>query len=219
MKCLLASISAMFVFAYSLTATLVFEKTYQKKSIYSGSEKVILSFPFVVVNEPTTIQSIKSSCGCTTAQMEKMSFNPGENSKIQVIFDPKNRSGKQQKSVTLITDDPNRPEISLSVEVDIVPTLEIAPRFVYWSKGSNSFEKKKVKLVANSTKEVEILGVNAGDPLIHVELITIDERNSSIEIEPLFEAGRQEFFRGAVDVTYRESDGEIQKQTVYVFVK
>lgn len=64
---------------------------------------------FLLVNkgkENLIIRKIYSSCGCTVVQPEKKIISPGESIKIKTIFDTSGRSGDQNTSVYVITNDP-----------------------------------------------------------------------------------------------------------------
>jgi hypothetical protein len=53
------------------------------------------------------IHKTRSSCGCTTAEVPKI-IKPGQTGEIKVIFNSAHKSGKQNKTVTLITNIPGK---------------------------------------------------------------------------------------------------------------
>ncbi len=54
------------------------------------------------------IRKIRSTCGCTTVAPEKTTIKPGESSSFKVIFNPGSRTGKQKKSIYVISNDPKK---------------------------------------------------------------------------------------------------------------
>jgi hypothetical protein len=73
---------------------------------------------FVFTNEGNSeliIRKVKSSCGCTATNPEKMNLQPGESSKIGIIFNTAGRKGKQHKSVTVIANDPEKSKTILRI--------------------------------------------------------------------------------------------------------
>jgi hypothetical protein len=62
------------------------------------------------------IRKVHASCGCTATHPEKTTLKPGESSKIDIVFDTKGRSGDQYKNITVITNDPEHPEVLLQVK-------------------------------------------------------------------------------------------------------
>src|SRR5579862_5923061 len=55
-------------------------------------------------SHPVTIIGVETSCGCTTATLDKKTYAVGESGEIDVVFDPAERTGLQEKIVTITTD-------------------------------------------------------------------------------------------------------------------
>jgi len=55
------------------------------------------------------IRSLQGNCTCITASASKTSLKPGESSSIKIQFNPMDRKGTQQKSVTVYSNDPQNP--------------------------------------------------------------------------------------------------------------
>jgi hypothetical protein len=62
------------------------------------------------------IRKVSASCGCTATNPEKTLLKPGETSKIDITFNTEGRVGDQQKSITVISNDPEKPEVILMVK-------------------------------------------------------------------------------------------------------
>ena len=63
-------------------------------------------FPFTnKTANSITITETKSSCGCTTAKLEKKTYAPNESGEIVALFDLGNRVSQQQKTIKVFTDD------------------------------------------------------------------------------------------------------------------
>lgn len=65
------------------------------------------------------IRKTKASCGCTAVALGEKVLQPGQSTTIQAIFNSAGKSGKQYKTVTVITNDPNNPEITLSLNGNV----------------------------------------------------------------------------------------------------
>jgi len=64
--------------------------------------KIVHSFEFVNTgNQPIIINQVRSSCGCTSPDWSKQPVAPGKKGFIKATFDPKNRPGPFNKSVTV----------------------------------------------------------------------------------------------------------------------
>ncbi len=66
------------------------------------------------------IRKIKASCGCTAVQPEKMQIEPGESVNLHVIFNSAGKRGNQNKSVTIITNDPTRSSLVLYIKGEVL---------------------------------------------------------------------------------------------------
>ncbi|NOQ24958.1 MAG: DUF1573 domain-containing protein [Bacteroidales bacterium] len=67
-----------------------------------------------------TIRKIRSTCGCTTVAPEKTVIKPGESSSFKVIFNPGSRKGMQNKSIYVISNDPKKSNIRLTIKGEII---------------------------------------------------------------------------------------------------
>ncbi len=59
------------------------------------------------------IRKIKASCGCTVVKPEKEIIKPGETSSMKAVFKSGSRKGRQHKTITVISNDPNNAVIRL----------------------------------------------------------------------------------------------------------
>lgn len=78
---------------------------------------------------PLVIEQVKAGCGCTTPALEKKVFAPGESSEIAVTFKPRG-GGRQTKRITVYTNDPEEPVVTLAIKADITPFITATPRMV-----------------------------------------------------------------------------------------
>jgi len=85
------------------------------------SEKFEHSFVLTNTGNSTLyIRKIKASCGCTAVQPEKQQIAPGESVKIKTIFNAAGKRGNQNKSVTIITNDPKRSSLILRIKGEVL---------------------------------------------------------------------------------------------------
>lgn len=66
------------------------------------------------------IRKTKASCGCTAVTLGQKEIAPGQTTTIRATFDSKGKSGRQFKTITVITNDPKKPELSLHINGNIV---------------------------------------------------------------------------------------------------
>ena len=87
---------------------------------------------FTVANKggkDLNITNVRSTCGCTAAVVGHQLLKPGESTKLKVTFDPRGKSGPQQKPVIISSNDPKSPQKTIVITGVIVtePPLQPAP--------------------------------------------------------------------------------------------
>lgn len=89
-----------------------------------GSDSVTTTF--AVSNQgngPLQIESVTTSCGCTTAEISHQTIGPGESANLTVNFDPQAHAGavgQFLRSVYLRTNDPANPEVEVQIKANVV---------------------------------------------------------------------------------------------------
>ena len=66
------------------------------------------------------IRKVKASCGCTAVQPEKRVIGPGESVNIKTVFNSAGKLGNQNKTVTIITNDPKKSKMILWVKGEVL---------------------------------------------------------------------------------------------------
>lgn len=83
-----------------------------------------------------TIGSIHSTCGCTVPQIAKRSYAPGETGEIRAVFTFQNRDGRQEKTISVTTDETPATIHELVLIVDIPRLFEVGSKIAVWPLGS-----------------------------------------------------------------------------------
>lgn len=121
---------------------------------------------------PVTIKTLRSSCGCTTARLEKKTFVPGEVGEVVARFTFGDRKGLHRKTIEVRTDDAPTEPVTLDLRVEIHDPLTIAPALVFWKRGDAS-ASKTVQLTAEAAQRVRIKSVTSSNPRLPAKLETI----------------------------------------------
>lgn len=66
------------------------------------------------------IRDVKSSCGCTAVQPSKNIVTSGESVPLKVTFDSTGKNGRNNKTITVITNDPKNPTTVLRISSNIL---------------------------------------------------------------------------------------------------
>src|ERR1700737_3449713 len=96
-------------FASTLHSELVWEQTQLELHPAVGDDTAIGHFKYQNKGgKPIAIKSVTTSCGCTAASA-KQSAGPGEAGEVTATFKIGDRTGMQQKAITVTTDDAAHP--------------------------------------------------------------------------------------------------------------
>ncbi len=88
-----------------------------------------------------TVTETKTSCGCTTARLEKKIYAPGETGKITAFFEVGGRVGPQVKTISVTTNDaPGKPTV-LELKVDIPDPFEDMKPILIWKANETAAEQ------------------------------------------------------------------------------
>lgn len=99
---------------------------------------------------PLKILNVTASCGCTLPKLdgEKRDYMPGDSGTITVDFNPKSKMGPAHSSVTVTTNDPARPSITLNISATVKKLVFTEPSLAQIgqvAKGeTKSFEVKVI---------------------------------------------------------------------------
>lgn len=168
---------AVFLFLSPCTgrAGLEWERTVQEFQATPAQEKVSAIFPFKNTGStPVTIASIRTSCGCTAAQLEKRDYAPGEAGEIVAEFRFGGRVGHQEKTVSVVTGDAGAAPVELRLKVEIEEPLKVLPSLVFWRLGEAP-TPKRIDLRAAPGRQMRVTGVDGPLPEFKSKLEVVSE--------------------------------------------
>lgn len=96
-------------------------ETFDAGEILAGES---LKHAFVFHNKGKSdlvIESAKASCGCTASAPKEKIIKPGESSSIEATFNSQGREGAQHKTITVVSNDPNTPKVTLHLKCNVKP--------------------------------------------------------------------------------------------------
>jgi uncharacterized protein DUF1573 len=77
------------------------------------------------------IDHVKTSCGCTVAVLSDEMIPPGREARVAVTLDTSRLAGRTTKTVTVYTNDPAAPVVSLSLTGQVNTDLVVSPTPLY----------------------------------------------------------------------------------------
>src|SRR3954471_22013455 len=162
-KTLLVGLFSLAIAAAS-QASLSWEKTELELKPALGAATAVGVFKYENKGDkPVHFNAVRPSCGCTTAALPKNDVAAGEKGEITATFNIGDRTGLQQKQITVQTDDPKQPTTILTLKAQISSPLELQPTFVFWQQGE---EPKPKTIIAKTSKEnpVKHIDVTSSSP-------------------------------------------------------
>ena len=124
---ILTPVLFVFVFASFVFAQFEFEpKAVIRPMAYDFGDIIedsVVTTIFVITNEGNDLLKITkvwASCGCTAVMPKKNELKPGESTDIKVTFNSEGKSGKQNKTVNIETNDPKNSTIKLALTGNVV---------------------------------------------------------------------------------------------------
>lgn len=166
----LAGSAALLGLGSPLAAQLQWETTQTHQVLELGQEKASAVFPFENTGAyPVEILSTSTSCGCTTAELSKTVYQPGEKGAITANFDVGSRTGSRRNTVRVFTDDDSVPSTTLTMAVEIPSLVTITPRLVQWRKEAAP-EPKTIQVELNPEAGLEITGIRSDNENFEVAL-------------------------------------------------
>jgi len=131
-----------------------------------------------------TVVGVKTSCGCTVAEMEKKSFAPGESGELKVTYKKPPEGTSGTKSILVVTDESNDNFYNLTVLANHKQAATIEPFFTTWHINEPAAVKTiTVKLV--SPYKFNITDVGVTNENFEVTLHTIKPKQEyQISVKP-----------------------------------
>ena len=90
----------------------------------------VIETDFIIKNvggSDLVITDARPSCGCTVSNFDKL-IKPGAEGKVHTSVDTKSFSGPISKSVLVVSNDPDRPQMNLFVKALVKPFVDVAPQ-------------------------------------------------------------------------------------------
>jgi hypothetical protein len=77
---------------------------------------------------PLSITDVRPTCGCTVARFDA-TIAPGKTGEVHAAVDTADFSGPIAKTLTVLSNDPATPRLTLTIKADVEPQVELRPGF------------------------------------------------------------------------------------------
>lgn len=116
---------------------------------------------------PLIIHDVRASCACTVVDLDHR-IEAGDATRLTATLDASNLRGSIEKSIRLFTNDPRNPALTLTLQAEVRPFVDVDPGFVRLVvvRGSAAGGLDTQVLWAGDAADLEVLGVEAGLPFL-----------------------------------------------------
>jgi len=105
-------------------------------------------------NADLVIEDVKPGCGCTAAKFDKV-IAPGKEGKIELVVDGNKVHGEFNKAAEVRTNDPDHPNISLSISGKEIPFVSVVPDGTVYLHGRPGEAVEKELTISSNEKDVD----------------------------------------------------------------
>jgi hypothetical protein len=169
----------------------------------AGVEELEARYRFTNTGKtPVVIQQVESSCGCTTADLERRNYGPGESGEIVARFKIGERVGRQVKTIAVQSSD-SKELTTLTLVADIPEILRIRPTFVYWMEGEEPAPKRMTLELLQDTPADDV-SVQSSNAVMKLELQEVVKgRKYELIVRPT-STGRYQFSALTINCQFGE---------------
>lgn len=135
-------------------------------------------------NGNLVIQSVRTSCGCTTAVVEDHSIAPGETGSLLARFNTDRYTGEKKATITVSITQPIRTELQLNVRGYIRTDVVLHPgEAAFGSVPEGSSAHLKMELNYAGRSDWEIRSVTSPFPFIRTEFTELSRGGGRVQYE------------------------------------
>lgn len=183
MRNTLLVIASLFISSFLVAQSAMPEISFTKELHDFGTIKEIdgvKSYKFVFKNtgkKPLIINNVKASCGCTTPAWTKAPIGSGKTGHVEVKFDPKNRPGPFNKTIT-VSSNASKGDTKLSIKGQVIEREKTVDDLFRYTVEGLKLKSKHIaltKVLSNSTKDEAVILYNTTDKAMTVEFANIPE--------------------------------------------
>lgn len=208
-------ILSVFLFSATLAGQPVMKLTVTEHDFGTFKEEAgRQTFDFLVSNtgnQPLVIQNIVASCGCTTPEWTKEPIPAGGKGKVTAIYDPQNRPGPFNKTLSVYTN--SKPEVVvLTIKGEVVPHEKTVEELFTFPVGSIRFESNHLAFtnVKKTEKKIRVMQViNTSQQPVKIEFDQVPGHLALKATPETLKPGAKGIIEGTYDGTKNAAWGNV----------
>jgi len=139
----------------------------------------VIDATFIIKNtggSDLVLTDARPGCGCTVASFDKI-IKPGEEGKVISHVDTKTFSGPIAKSILVVSNDPDRPQVNLFIKAIVKPFVDVLPNaYVRFSVIKGDTDSQNVILVSEE-KTFKPVVAEAAQPYVKAQITPAGEKD------------------------------------------
>jgi len=170
------------------------------------------TYDFAVINtgdQPLVIQNIVASCGCTTPDWTKNPIPPKGTGKITAIYDPLNRPGAFNKTLSVYSN--SKPEVMvLVIKGEVIPHEKTVEEIFTFAVGPVRFESNhlaftNIKKNEKKIRTMQVINTSSQPAKIEFENVPphLEMKSNPLTLKP----GQKGLIEGTYDATKNQAWG------------
>jgi hypothetical protein len=121
--------------------------------MFDEGEKIVRVFLVKNIGTDTlVIDDVSTSCGCAVAEETEFHVPPKDSARLKIIIDTNELSGPVKKEVYIESNDPQRNELTITLNAFIRPVIEVEPRYISFVYSQLGEVVLKTVYLTNRTK-------------------------------------------------------------------
>jgi hypothetical protein len=190
------------------------------------------TYDFMVTNtgnSPLVIQNIVASCGCTIPEWTRSPIPAGGKGRITAIYDPKNRPGPFNKTLTVYSNS-NPKVVVLVIKGEVIPREKTIEELFIFPVGSVRFESNHLAFtnIKKTEKKIRVMPViNTSKEPVKIEFdniptyLTLKANPETLKpgqkgiIEGTYDAVKNPTWGHVTSMVTVKLNGEVQKNIYY----
>lgn len=143
----------------------------------SRSQAVEHSFPFKNTGTKTLkIHHIETTCLCATARSTKSELQPGESAEIIAKLEAYKYSGNEpQKTLSVVTNDPDEPSVPLTIMAFIIDMVELEPEEILLPNlRAGQPASVEARIIQDGALDLDIEQIESSSPMISVDTMPLE---------------------------------------------
>jgi hypothetical protein len=123
------------------------------------------------------VLGIEPSCGCQAASLSAKRIQAGQSGQIEALLDTAGLTGAVDKPIHIVTNDPLRPTVSLSMRADVQPEITVSSPSIYFEGAPQGNEEvsKEILISIPAERSIRILSAESTEESVKVRLEPVPE--------------------------------------------